>query len=652
MLHRRIVCWFVTLVLFASSAFGYDVGLAKVDVTPAYPIRMSGYNSRTTESEGVEQPLYARAIAVRENADHAPVVLVSVDSIGVSADMTEAVAARLAKKHQVPRANVAVCATHTHTGPASAKVAHLILAPPTPAKDIATVERYTKELTAKLGDAAEAAIGDLRPARVEWAIGQVMFAMNRRVLKDGQWTGFGDVADGPVDHRLPTLFVFEPGKEGKLRGVLINYACHCTTLGGKFMKLHGDWAGAFGEQWEREHAGCTALVSIGCGADANPAPRGDYQQAREHGAAVAREVAGLMKAKRKPVAGPIEAQRVTFDLPLAELPSRAEFEQRTKQKGPIAFHAKLNLERLDRGEKLPTTVPYSAQSWTFGDALAMVFLPGEVVVDYQLRLKRELDGKRLWINAYSNDSPCYIASKRVLAEGGYEVDGSMYYYDQPQHFAPEVEQLIIDRVRAIVPKSFDAAMRYAGEIKRIEARDRETPPNVGGILFIGSSTIRRWDLPRWFSGLPVVNHGFGGSYLSDAVFYFNELVTPVKPRQIVLYAGGNDVNAGKAPEQVRDDFLKFASIVQHDLPETRLTYVAIAPNPKRWAIIDQTRAANRLIREAVEAMDSPTVEFVEIEDKLLDAAGQPQPRLYVDDQLHFNKFGYDILAEIVRPHLK
>jgi lysophospholipase L1-like esterase len=159
-------------------------------------------------------------------------------------------------------------------------------------------------------------------------------------------------------------------------------------------------------------------------------------------------------------------------------------------------------------------------------------------------------------------------------------------------------------------------------------------------------------LARWFSDLPVINHGFGGSYVSDSVFFFNELVTPVKPRQIVMYAGGNDIAVGKTPEQVRDDFLKFASIVRHDLPDARLTYIATAPNPKRWPLIDKTRAANRLIREAIDAMQSPTVEFVEIEDKLLDAAGQPQPRLYVEDQLHLSDAGYKILTAAVRPYLQ
>jgi hypothetical protein len=89
----------------------------------------------------------------------------------------------------------------------------------------------------------------------------------------------------------------------------------------------------------------------------------------------------------------------------------------------------------------------------------MVFLAGEVVVDYTLRLKKELDAKRLWVSAYANDVPCYIASKRVLAEGGYEVDGSMYYYDRPQHFAPEVEDLIISTVHKMLPAGYRAGKK-------------------------------------------------------------------------------------------------------------------------------------------------------------------------------------------------
>ncbi len=652
------------LVVFGSLAFAaashaadapaesYEVGLAKVDVTPAYPIRLSGYNNRTEEVGEVAQPLWAKALAVRAGKDAPPVVLLTVDSIGVSGDITEAVAARLLKSHGLARERLAVCSSHTHSGPSLPRTAPLILAPPTPTEHIKTCERYAAELTTKLGDVAEKALADLRPARVAHAVGKVTFAINRRVYRNGTY-GLGIQPDGVVDEQLPVLFVYEPGPENKLRSVLINYACHCTTLGGKFMQMHGDWVGCFMEQWEREHPGTTAMASIGCGADANPEPRADdLTVVRQHGDDLVREVKRLLKTPQTPLSGTIEAAREVFPLPLAKLPTREEFAERAKQKGPIAYHAKLNGERLDRGEKLPTTIPYEVQSWCFGNALAMVFLPGEVVVDYQLRLKRELDGKRLWVNAYANAMPAYIPSRRVLTEGGYEVDGSRFYYDVPQRFAPEVEATIIDRVHAIVPRRFDAATRFLGEIEKIEARNAAEPPPTSGILFIGSSTIRMWKLDQAYPNVPTINHGFGGSYISDSIFFFDRLVAAVKPRQIVFYAGGNDIASGKTPAEVCRDFESFAALVRKQLPETRLLYIATAPNPKRWSFVDKTRAANRLIESSITAMQSPLVEFLEIEDKLLNAAGETQPELYLKDQLHLNEAGYKILSAAVMPRLK
>ena len=106
------------------------------------------------------------------------------------------------------------------------------------------------------------------------------------------------------------------------------------------------------------------------------------------------------------------------------------------------------------GESLMTRLPYLVQAWSFGDDLAMIFLPGEVVVDYSLRLKKEFDGARLWVNAYANDVPCYIPSERILKEGGYEGGGAMVYYDKPAPLAPGVEKLIVDAVHQVVPKGF------------------------------------------------------------------------------------------------------------------------------------------------------------------------------------------------------
>jgi hypothetical protein len=175
----------------------------------------------------------------------------------------------------------------------------------------------------------------------------------------------------------------------------------------------------------------------------------------QYGRDLAAEVKRLAGGKLTPVSGALECRAKEIRLPFDTLPTRAEWEERAKSPGAnIAYHAKKNLARLDRGEKLPTHLPYLVQTWNFGTNLALVFLPGEVTVDYSLRLKLEFDAARLWVNAYANDVPCYIPSERVLAEGGYEGASAMVYYDRPTHFAPGVEGRIIGTVRELMPRQF------------------------------------------------------------------------------------------------------------------------------------------------------------------------------------------------------
>jgi hypothetical protein len=275
------------------------------------------------------------------------------------------------------------------------------------------------------------------------------------VLKDGKWTGFGVNPDGPVDHSLPVLRVTDAS--GKVRAVVVGYACHCTTLGGNFNEVSGDWAGHACQDIERDLPGATALVVIGCGADANPEPRRGLDDSKAHGAAVAAEVKRVLGAAMTPLPGQVAARFRRIELPFGPIPTREQFVERSKKPGAEGYFARVMLERLDQGEAIPATLPYPVQSWCFGDDLAMVFLGGEVVVDYAIRLKRECDAERLWVVAYSNDVPCYIASKRVIAEGGYEVDGSMTYYGRPTRLAPEAEDRLVEAVHALLPERFERA---------------------------------------------------------------------------------------------------------------------------------------------------------------------------------------------------
>jgi hypothetical protein len=239
-----------------------------------------------------------------------------------------------------------------------------------------------------------------------------------------------------------------------LVAVVANYACHCTTLGGDFNQIAGDWAGYAQQYIEAEHPGAVALITIGCGADANPEPRGSLELCRQHGRVLADEVGRLLKTQLKPLSSDLQCRLVHVDLPFADLPTREQWQRQAQQGGAAAYHARQFLARLDRGQPIPTQLPYPVACWNFGDDLAMLFLGGEVVVDYALRLGRRFDLDRLWITAYANDVPCYVPSRRILREGGYEADGAMIYYARPTRFSDQVEDILVQAVEGVVPASF------------------------------------------------------------------------------------------------------------------------------------------------------------------------------------------------------
>lgn len=422
------------------------VGVAKVDITPDYPVRLSGYGSRREESEGVEQRLWAKAMVIGSDVD-GPAVVVTVDNCGVPAVMRDEVARRLAGKTKVAPERLALCFSHTHCAPCLTGALVNIFSLDVPLEHQERIDRYSRELTDRLEAVVLAALADRKLAQLSWGTGEVTFARNRRAQ------------GGPMDFSLPVLFVH--GLDGKLRGVFTNYACHATTLA--INRVHGDWPGSAMIAIERAHPGAVAMVALGCGADQNPNPRGTVELATAHGEAVAREVERVLNSgERRPIIGRLECRQKSTVLPFAPLPTHEEWVKLAQDKrAPIAFHARKNLARLDRGEKLPTELPYTVAAWTFGPELGMVFLPGEVTVDYGLRLKSEMDGARLWVNAYSNDAPCYIPSKRVLDEGGYEGGMAMVYYDRPTKFADDVEDRIVGAVREILPAEY-AAKPVAG----------------------------------------------------------------------------------------------------------------------------------------------------------------------------------------------
>ena len=428
-----------------------DIGVSKVDITPQGPVLLTGYASRSEEATVVDQRLWAKAVAFGRD-EEGPTILITVDLLGIAAYMGEDLANSLAHDYPIKREQLSICATHTHAAPAIGGVASLIYGE-LPADQMGHIAAYTTFLQSQLEKVARDALANRQPSYLSWGQGKAEFATNRRVLEDGKWVNFGVVPDGPVDHDVPVMKITDT--QGKLRAVWINYACHCTTLGGEYNQVHGDWAGTACTNLEAEFPESISLVSIGCGADANPQPRGKMEHVLQHGKTISDEVIRILQTPMKPLNQVPKTKWVNVDLPFAHVPDEAELIERGEKSEWKDFYAKNNLERLINGEEIPAFISYPIQSWTFGEDLAVVFLAGEVVVDYALRLKSELDRKRLWLNAYANDAPCYIASKRVIEEGGYEAESSMYYYNKPSPFQPIIEDRIVHQVKQQLPATFD-----------------------------------------------------------------------------------------------------------------------------------------------------------------------------------------------------
>lgn len=188
------------------------------------------------------------------------------------------------------------------------------------------------------------------------------------------------------------------------------------------------------------------------------------------------------------------------------------------------------------------------------------------------------------------------------------------------------------------------------DMQRFEAADAQSPPPRGGVLFIGSSSIRFWDtLAQDFPGVPVINRGFGGSELRDSTWYADRIIVPYAPRQILIYAGDNDLNAGRTPQQLRADFVAFVERVRRDLPKAKIAYISNKPSPSRAQLLPVQREANTLIAAEAKRLG---VDYIDIFTPMLDASGQPDESLFVEDRLHMNRAGYVIWQRAIAPYLK
>lgn len=360
------------------------VGVAKVDVTPSFPILLNGYGYAHREAEATHtaQRIYAKALAFTGDAGTS--VLIAVDSCLVPRAVTRAVRDALAG-YGVPHEHVAVCYTHSHATPCLRDAAPGLAASLKPSAEAeAHIDEYTRFFTDALVRVAREALGSQVQGTLSWTQGRVKFAANRRIEA---------ARDAPVDHDLAVLRVTDSA--GRLRALFTSYACHCVSVTDTVVS--GDWAGHAQHQLERRFPGVTAMVAIGCAGDVDP--RGGIGVAQQ-GAEIADVVAALVSGGRwMEAVPPAEWHLFSVRLPLADGKS---------------------------------WIDYPLQTWRFGGLLWMAFLAGEPLSDFGLYLKGEHSAAPLWINGYANEcDPAYLAPCRFLGHPSfaYEAgDANVKYY--------------------------------------------------------------------------------------------------------------------------------------------------------------------------------------------------------------------------------
>ncbi|MFM2003493.1 MAG: hypothetical protein RI963_2919 [Planctomycetota bacterium] len=427
----------------AAQSAAWKVGVSRENITPSEYMWMSGYGGRDRPAEGKTTDLWGKAMAV-EDADGRRLVLVTLDLVGIDRDTSVAITRDVATRFGLPREAIAISTSHTHSGPVVGE--NLMAMYSLDAAALKLVQQYTQTLREKVVALVGRAIDDLKPAQVGWTVGRAHFAVNRRnnAEKDVPELRKQAKLNGPVDHDVPILVVKDP--EGKVRVVLCGYACHATVLSG--YQWSGDWPGYAQMELEQLYPGATGMVWIGCGADQNPIPRREVELAIEYGKALGQAVKAAADQSLIPLGGKLEAAYEEVPLEFAAIPSREAVEAMAKSDNKFeAGRGRMLLARWDRDGGLSKTYPYPVQSWRLGDGPTWIFLGGEVVVDFGLRLKLELGAGKTWVAGYCNDVMAYIASRRVLKEGGYEGATAMIYYGQPSPWAESSEDAIVSAAR-------------------------------------------------------------------------------------------------------------------------------------------------------------------------------------------------------------
>lgn len=431
MRHLSLIIIFL-IVSPGLSGAGMKAGIARKTITPdPVSIWMGGYAARTKPATGVIHDIWAKAIVI-EDSNEGHFVIVTMDLLSISHEISEELAERIIDKFGIQRSELMLTCSHNHSGPVILP-SYLEFT----SEELKSVARYTQKLTEDIFEVVCNAWSDLKPAKLFSDHGNATFGKNRRAESVIQ----------PVDPDVPVLAILSA--DGRLRAILFGYACHNTTLTGNNYEICGDYAGFAQIELEKQYSGTTAMFFQGCGADIDPSPRGNIAHAQQHGLSIAEAVSGVLSGEMKKVDAPINSGFRMIDLEFQPADIEYYREEILSQDKYRQRRARLILEAYNKGWDM-SKIQYPIQAVCFGNDLIFIGLGGEVVVDYALFIKNEYPGQNLFIAGYANEVMLYIPTVRILNEGGYEPNSSMIYKGLQAPLKNNVEQKVKNAIITVL----------------------------------------------------------------------------------------------------------------------------------------------------------------------------------------------------------
>lgn len=435
------MCCVAAQPLYANEP-AFHAGVARVCITPETNMWMSGYRKRDRPADGKVHDLWAKALIIRDSQSN-QVLLITADIVGIDRQFSVDVCHRLSKQYQLKRNQIAICVSHTHSGP----VVGDCLAPQRHLNESQQqlVDGYEADLKKKIVELVGKAIAQIAPSQLSWGNGICDFAVNRRENPESKvpQLRMARQLKGPIDHSVPVLKVVEAESQ-RIRAIVFGYACHATVT--SLYEWSGDYPGFAQLAVEDQYPDAIAMFWAGCGADQNPLPRRTIKLAQLYGKKLSESVKQVLDDEMMPIHGNLTSSYKEIPLPMQKLPTREDLKKAFASEDALTANwARVVLERMQRGGGLSDSYPYPVQVWQLGNGPRFVLLGGEVVVDYSLRLKLELS-KRTWVAGYANDVMNYIPSRRVWSEGGYEGSTSMFVYGRPARWTPNIERAIVAEV--------------------------------------------------------------------------------------------------------------------------------------------------------------------------------------------------------------